>query len=269
MLSGKEILVKIIELSFGALIGGLITLLVFGTSTLEYKDGYKEQYFDIPAKVPDDLVIQYKGKKIENISVYDFLIYNRSYKDLKDVTIFFEVISKDGKPVPQIITRGLYPPSRLPESIGITEIHQKEKNLYSFNVDVVKQTGSDTYYLARFIFEGKETPIIKISIPKNAGIDIKEYSNWREYLAIAFIFIGMVLTIVVFTSLIEGRQSQGIWKKRKDRLRDILSRAESTSLSEQSIAELVDMYEEEFKPKEPYFYRQIRILFNKLKLNND
>ena len=55
---------KIIELTFTAIIGGFIAIYVFGTSQLEYKDGFKEQYFDIPAKVPDDLVIHYNAPKI-------------------------------------------------------------------------------------------------------------------------------------------------------------------------------------------------------------
>lgn len=267
MLSSKEIFGKIIELSLGALIGGFITIFVFGTSTLEYKAGFKEEYFDIPAKTPDDLVIQYEDRKIDNISIYDFAIYNRSYKDLKDVTVYFEVYPKDGKSLPKIISRGLYPPSKLPETIGISEVIQKEPNLYSFNLNVVKQTGSDTYYLTRFIFEGKETPEIKVSIPQNAGVDIKEYSNWREYLIIVFLLIGMVLAIFIITSLIEGWQNKGIWSKRTSRLIDVLDKTKSTTLPEKTIGEIVTNYENEFKPKTPYVYSKVSALFSNSKSN--
>lgn len=269
MLSGKETIGKLIELSLGAIIGGFITIAVFGTSTLEYKDGYKEQYFDIPAKAPDELVIQHKGKKIENISVYDFAIYNRSFKDLKDVTVFFEVLPKDGKSIPDLISRGLYPPSSLPEKIGISEISQKDEALYSFKLDVVKQTGSDTYYLARFIFEGKDAPEIRVSIPKNAGVDINEYSNWREYAIIILVLVGMILAIVVISSFIDGWQHKGTWSKRSSRLIEVLDKTQSATLSEKTIDEITDNYEKEFKPKSPYFYRKASEALAKLKSNKN
>uniref|UniRef100_UPI0030059AA8 hypothetical protein n=1 Tax=Shewanella indica TaxID=768528 RepID=UPI0030059AA8 len=131
----------------------------------------------------------------------------------------------------------------------------------------LKQTGSDTYYLTRFIFEGKETPDIKVSIPKNAGIDIKEYSNWREYLIIVFVLIGMVLAIFIITSLIEGWQNKGIWSKRTSRLIDVLDKTKSTTLSEKTIGEIVTNYENEFKPKTPYVYSKVSGLFPNSKSN--
>lgn len=267
MLSGKEIVGKVFEISLAGIIGGFITIAIFGTSTLEYKDGYKDKYFDIPAKAPDELIIQHKGKKIENISVYDFAIYNRTFKDLKDITVFFEISPKDGKPNQEIISRGLYPPSSLPEEIGITEVPQKNKNLYSFKLDVVKQTGSDTYYLARFIFEGKENPEIRVSIPKNADVDIDKYSNLREYAIIIFSLVGMVLAIIVFSSFIDGWQNKGIWPKRVDRLIEVLNKTQETTLTEKTICEILKNYEREFKPNSPFFYRKASEFFENLKSN--
>ena len=269
MIIAKNLFGKIVEYTFTAIIGGFIAIYVFGTSQLEYKNGFKEQYFDIPAKVPDDLVIQYKGKKIENISVYDFAIYNRTFKDLKDVTIYFEVSEKKGINIPQIISRGIYSPSRLPENIGINEIIQKEKNIYAFKIDVLKQTESDSYYLARFIFEGKTNPIINISIPKNAGIDIKEYSKWREYTILVSFLIGIILITIITTSLIEGRQNKRIWSKRKQRLLDVLNKTKSETLKENTIYEIIDNYENEFEPKTPYFYKKFTNIVKKLKSNKN
>jgi len=267
LIIAKNIFGKIIELTFTAIIGGFIAIYVFGTSQLEYKDGFKEQYFDIPAKVPDDLVIQYKGKKIENISVYDFAIYNRTFKDLKDVIIYFEVSGKKGMNIPQIISRGVYSPSRLPENIGIHEVDQEEKNIYAFKIDVIKQTGSNSYYLARFIFEGKANPNINISIPKNAGVDIKEYSQWREYTILISFLIGIILIFIITISLIDGRQNKSIWSKRKQRLIGVLDKTKSETLSENTICEIIDNYEDEFEPKTPYFYKKFTNIVNKFKSN--
>lgn len=269
MLSGKKVFLQILESVLTVIIGGFITVTVFGTSNLEYKYNYQDQYFDIPAKAPDELVIQHKGKNIEDISVYDFAIYNRSFKELEDVTIFFEVSEKDGKPLPQVISRGLYPPSNLPEKIGISEVLQHEKGLYSFKLDVVKKTGSDAYYLARFIFEGKEAPEIKVSIPKNAGINIDEYSNWREYVILAFVFIGIILASAIFSSLMAGWQNKGFWSKRIRKLIEVLGKTESTILAEKTIGEITTNYESEFKPEAPYFYSKVFQVLEKLKSNKN
>ncbi len=267
MLFSKSLSLKIIEISLGAIIGGFITLFVFGTANLEYLESYNNQYFKLPEKAPDELNIQYKGKEIENISFYDFNIYNRSFKDLEDVTIYFEVTKKDDKPIPLLINRGVYPPSHLPDEIGITEIKQTQGNLYAFHLDVVKETGSNSFYSARFIFKGNETPNIKISAPNKAGVKFTEYSHWREYVIITVSFLSFIMVAIIITSIAEGWQSNKIWYKRKKRLFSVLDSLHSMVLPEETIGEISDKYDSEFKTKPPYFYKAVTSIIKK-KSNN-
>jgi hypothetical protein len=109
MSSLKEITKKIFNLPLflvGVLVTTLITVVVtnFVTndSILEYRTAFQDKYFEIPGKATEELEIHHKGRKIEDISVYDIYIYNRLkwVKEPENVKVFFEISEKQNKPIP-------------------------------------------------------------------------------------------------------------------------------------------------------------------------
>jgi hypothetical protein len=235
-----------------AFIGGAVTNVVTNNSILEYKTAFQDKYFEIAGKAPEDLEIQHKGRKLEDISVYDIYIYNRLQwlKEPENVKIFFEISEKENKPIPQLIVNKLYSPSGLPQGIGIGDVQQNGKNLYSFNVKVVKKTDQRDPYIARFIFEGKETPNIKVTPPPlNANVHIIPYLDWINYLLLPVILvIAVVLPMVLILSL-DVFFFDRSWPKKKSRLVNALSHTKNLNLDEAEVDSIADAYKKEFKPE--------------------
>jgi hypothetical protein len=171
---------KVLETIVIIFVSGVATLWFFGTPELEYRSGYRDKYFNILSKAPKELTLEYRGERIENISVFDFNIFNRTLKDISGVRLYFRMSPKGAGKVPEIISKGLYPPTPLPE-VGITEKDTGTENLYAFDIDTLKRTGSNSFYTVRFIFKGTETPEVAVST-LTKDVDIKEYSNWRDYI---------------------------------------------------------------------------------------
>jgi hypothetical protein len=101
-----------------ALISAVFTNVVTNDSILEYRTAFQDKYFEIPGKATEELEIHHKGRKIEDISVYDIYIYNHLgwVKEPENVTVFFEISEKENKPIPKLIEPKLYPPSSFPKT---------------------------------------------------------------------------------------------------------------------------------------------------------
>ncbi len=188
-----------------AVIGVVVTNFITSSSILEYRTGFRDKYFEITSgKAPEELEIRHKGRKLEDISFYDIYIYNRLwwFKEPENVKVLFEVSEKENKPIPKLIKPKLYPPSSLPQEIGIGNVEKSGGNLYAVNIKVVKKTDRDPY-IARFIFEGKETSNIKVTPPPlNANVQITPYLDWPDYLFLSILFIaGFMLYLMIILSL--------------------------------------------------------------------
>lgn len=182
---------------------------------------------------------------------------------MEDVELYFEVTEREENEIPSLISHGLYVPNNLPEKVGIEELLSGEKNLYAFKVKVLKKTGSDSYYTARFIFEGSKVPNIVISIPSNAGIDINEYSNYREiFWAIALIG-GFFIFLWLFITFFDGFTTQKLWRKRSAKLNMILEKHLSQNNTSEKIPEIIEDYAEEFSPSVYYIHKKIRLIKNR------
>ncbi len=207
MYSLKEITNKIfnsplviVSISATVLITAVVNNVVTNDSILEYRTAFQDNYFEIPGKATEELEIHHKGRKIEDISVYDVYIYNRLgwVKEPENVTVFFEISEKENKPIPKLIKPKLYPPSSLPQEIGIREEKQSKKNLYAFKIGVIKKTDRKDPYIARFIFEGTETPNVKVtSLPLNANVRIIPYLDWVDNIILVTIPLAMVLGLSI------------------------------------------------------------------------
>lgn len=235
----------------------------FASSTLEYEEGFKEQYFNKSNKLFDGLDIRFNGRKIDNISIYEFTIYNNSYEDLENVKIYFTLKPKEGKIIPNIINRGLFPPSNLPNN-KIIELVQEE-NVFVYEIPLLKQTNFNEYYLARFIFEGKEVPQISITTPETKNVDIIEYRYFKIYaLMIGILFTVMVMLIFIF-EFIDKWSNNKFWKtKRIPKLKQLLKKLKEKelNLNDSEIDLIVSEYEKSFKPNEDnYLYKKMLGLF--------
>lgn len=232
----------------------------FANSFLEYREFSKEQYYNTSSKLFDALDIRFKDKKIDNISIYEFAIHNNTLEDLENVNIYFTLKAKEGKEIPNIINKGLFPPSKLPNN-KITELEQKDKNLYAYNIALLKQTPINEYYLARFIFEGKEVPQIIISTPETKNVDIIKYRYLKEYTIIGITILTVLFVIIIFISLIDGWSNNRYWnKKRVPKLKELLKKL---NLNDNMIDLISNNYEKEFKEKNNFIYKKLIDLLKK------
>lgn len=240
------------------IIGAVISVFVskyYEISNLEFKEGFKEQYLNLSDSSLKDLSIQYKNKKIDNVSVYQVGIYNRTLKDLENVKIYFTLKSKNGEKIPNIINKELiYTASKNP--LNILEIEQKEKDVYVYNIKVLKKTSKEKFYLAKFVFEGNQVPNITVSIPDNVGVNIKEYGLSFEEYAYLFLIGFVILGIVIFFRFLDSFTMDRHWDKyRIPQLRELLSKMHH--YVDDKTAELIILkYTQEYKPSKGYFHRK-------------
>jgi hypothetical protein len=243
----KEVLKAIVV----AIVSGYVALWAFGTPELEYKSGYRDKFFNI-YKAPDDLTLVYKGERIENISIFDFNIFNRTLKDISGVRLYFKITPKGDGKVYEIISKGVYPPAPLPE-IGITEKQTEKENLYAFDIETLKRTGGNSFYTARFIFKGRETPEIAVST-FTSGVDIKEYSYWRDTIITSAITI-LVMALIYLPLVILGDWWGNRTRKRKlAHLSEALENSALLGLTSEQRELVVNMCDKEFDLRPSYFY---------------
>lgn len=163
--------------------------------------------------------------------------------------------------MPEIISRGMYPPTPLPE-IGITEKETEKENLYAFDIETLKRTGSDSFYSARFVFKGTETPEVAVST-LTKDVAIRKYSNWRE------ILIGLAIGLLIFVLGLLPFLIIGDWstfrarKKQLIRLSETLENSERLALTSEQRDLIVDMCNKEFEIREGYFYRKMLSILNR------
>lgn len=237
-----------------------ILITIIGTAyynsslTLEYKDSVKEQYLNISNDVFKDLTLTYNKKRISNISMYQVAIFNKTWKDFENVNLYFTLKSKTNKKLPNIINKGFFAPSNRSSNIGISEIKKVKDNTYMVNIKVLKQTDTDKYYLGRFIFEGNEIPDVVISTPENIGLQVGEYSYTKERLIALLIILVFIIIIIIPLSILGNWDINRNWKKRREELENILK--DTQQLDNKLITEIINSYENKYKPKEGYFYRK-------------
>jgi hypothetical protein len=243
------VIVGILATAFISAVVGVVTNFAANNSYLEYKTDIYDKVWE-EDKVPEGIEIRHQGRKIGYMSVYTIYICNRWLKEPENVKVFFEITEKENKPIPRLITKGLYLPSSFPQRkrIEITEEAQSDKNLYASNIKVIKRTNLREPYVASFIFEGKETPNIKISSPDDANVQINPYAGWIDYwpigIALLIVSLGVVIALISDEFFFEKR-----WPATKSRLVNALSRTKNLKLDEDEVDLIADAYKKESKPK--------------------
>jgi hypothetical protein len=157
--------------------------------------------------------------------------------------------------VPEIISKGLYPPTPLPE-VGITEKDTGTENLYAFDIDTLKRTGSNSFYTVRFIFKGTETPEVAVST-LTKDVDIKEYSNWRDYIIPILTSLAIMAGVFVPITIIGEWWALRSRNRQLNCLSEALEKSANLALTSEQRQLVVDMCNKEFELRQSYFYRKM------------
>ena len=128
---------NVIPIIIGYSLASLVSFMTPDTANIEYRYGCRDKYFD-KSRGLKEVEWRYKGETIEAMSNCKFLIYNRTSKDISGVRLHFSVITKGEGRVPEVLSKDLYPPERLPR-VGIKEVNEGIEKLYAFDIDVVKK----------------------------------------------------------------------------------------------------------------------------------
>lgn len=236
MESGKNFVVEVVKASLVAAITIFLTIWINGSNELEYRDSSRAPYFSYPDEIEQDLEIRHKTIPIDNISVVEYAIHNRTFTDLEKVKIYVKI--QDDKEY-RIISKKLSPPNKIPE-LNINNLDTGSENVFAFEVDVLKKTGDEYYYLS-LIFEGSEAPETEISIG-NKNIDIVEYKKWKDNsLAVLIVLAGYVGLLIPFGfwAYYSGTRSKNRFT---NKFKDALS-SDSADLTTEQVTFILEKYE--------------------------
>jgi len=237
MESGKNFVVEVVKASLVAAITIFLTIWINGSNELEYRDGSRAPYFNYPDAIEKDLEIRHKTTPVDNISVVEYAIHNRTFTDLEKVKIYVKI--QDDKEY-KIISKKLSPPKKIP-AFDITDIDTGSKNVFAFEVGVLKKTGDEYYYLS-LIFEGSEAPETEISIG-NKNIDIVEYKKWKDNSLAILIVLAVYAVLLIplgFWAYYSGKRSKNRFT---NKFKDALS-SSSSDLTNEQVDFTIEKYEE-------------------------
>jgi hypothetical protein len=237
MESGKNFVVEVVKASLVAVITIFLTIWINGSNELEYRDGSRAPYFNYPDAIEKDLEIRHKTIPIDNISVVEYAIHNRTFTDLEKVKIYVKLTS-DKKY--KLISKQLTPPKRIP-ALDIAGIDTGSKDIFAFEVGVLKKT-NDEYYHLSLIFEGHEAPETEISIG-NKNIDIVEYKKWKDNSLAALIMLAVYALILIpfgFWAHYSGKRSKSRFT---NKFKDAIS-SDNSDLTSEQVTFTIEKYEE-------------------------
>lgn len=237
MESGKNFVVEVVKASLIAAITIFLTIWINGSNELEYRSDSKSPYFNYPDAIENELEIRHKTVPIDNISVVEYAIHNRTFTDLEKVKIYIKI---QGNKKYKIISKKLSPPNKMP-ALDITDIDTTSENVVAFEVGVLKKTGDEYYYLS-LIFEGSEAPETEISIG-NKNIEIVEYKKWKDNSLAVLIVLAVYAALLVpfgFWAHYSGKRSKNRFT---NKFKDALL-SDSSELTNEQVAFTIEKYEE-------------------------
>jgi hypothetical protein len=247
--SGKSILLEFFKVVGIALITLFISSWFNGSKDIEYTSKSINSYFNVPDALEDKLKIMNGSTEIENISVVNFALHNRSFSDYEKVKVDIKI---KGDNPPKILSSSMLPPKRLTNS-GIAEIIGLNKELVGYSIDVFKTSIDDDYYLLHLIFEGKEAPEVKIST-STKNIEIKEYKQWKDWVwALFIVFVGYAVVLIPIAIL-----SQYSTKRSKNRYLIALTKrwSENDILNDAQLKHVTKSFVEERDRKTDGFFKK-------------
>lgn len=237
MESGKNFVVEIVKASLIAAITIFLTIWLNGSKELEYRNGSRVPYFNFPDAIEKDLEIRHKTVPIDNISIVEYAIHNRTFTDLEKVKIYVKL--QDDKEY-KLISKKLYPPKKIP-ALDIVDLDTDISGVFGFEVGVLKKTGDDYYYL-NLIFEGSEVPETEISIG-NKNIDIVKYKKWKDNSIAVLIVLAIYAVLLIpfgFWAHYSGKRSKNKFTKK---LKEVLA-SDNSILTGQQVEFVIGKYKD-------------------------
>ncbi len=251
MNSGKSILIEFVKAIGIAIITLFIASWFAGSSDIEYKSKSIDSNFNVPTALEGKLKIMNGTTEIENISVVNFGLYNRSFSDYENVKIHIEI---QGDKPPKLLSSNFIPPERLTKS-GISELGSTPKSQIGYSIDVFKTSIDDDYYLIHLIFEGTVAPTVKIRT-STKNIEVTKYKEWRDW-AWVILMISLVYAVILIPFAVILHYST---KRSKNRyLVTLKSRwAENDILNEEQLEHVANTFIEERDRKIDGYFTKIR-----------
>lgn len=185
---GKHVLGEAAKGLTAAIVGGVIFYIgqQWFTNDLEYSIGKRGAYLSAPLG-EQGLSMAFDGKPLDNISIVEFSIANRTRRQFADVELLFVVEDKDS---PTLVSAGLIAPQGASSQELISELSTKDPRARKFHLKVVPKQIGNEYFHGVFVFEGETPP--EMSVSSTSGeVSIIPYQHWKDQ------SIMIVVTIVV------------------------------------------------------------------------
>lgn len=198
----KEIWIATVSAVLGALISFYIpNLLKADNIELEFAPFYKEKFINIPNLLDGRVEISVDGKPQTNLSVMDVYLFNRSYKDIKNIPITFEFYDDGSSPLPELLGKQLKVPETFPKD-SASEVVQSDNSHVRYKISSLPVAdGYDTEFVASFVFLGEKSPKVRVQsdYTDNKVISIYEYDkDRRERNEIFLIFSIFIPFLAIF-----------------------------------------------------------------------
>lgn len=211
----KEIWIAGISALLGALASFYVPkLLTADDVALEFAPFYKEKFINIPNLLDGRVQILVDGKPQSNLSVTDVYLFNRSYKDLKEIPVTFEFYKEDNSLLPQILGKQLSKPDTFPQD-SITEVPQQNNQYVRYKISSLPVADNyNTDFIASFVFLGENSPKVRVQSDYTDGkvISIYEYDKDRrerdQIIHILSILIPCILLFLAWT-IWDTRRNKG------------------------------------------------------------
>lgn len=237
----KEIWIAGISALLGALASFYVPkMLAEDDVALEFAPFYKERFINIPNLLDGRVEILVDGKPQSNLSVTDVYLFNRSYKDLKEIPITFEFYKEDNSLLPEVLGKQLSKPDTFPKD-SITEIPQQDNQFVRYKISSLPIADDyNTDFIASFVFLGDSSPKVRVQSDYTDGkvISIYEYDKDRrernQIIQILFVFIPCILLFLAW-SVWDIRRNKG---KFLDKLGSAAETIEGTGIDKTKLREI-------------------------------
>jgi len=198
----KEVFIAVVSAILGALASFYIpNLLKADNVELEYAPFYKEKFINIPSLLDGRVEISVDGTPQKNLSVMDVYLFNRSYKDIKNIPITFEFYEDENTPLPELLGKQLRVPETFPQD-SVSEVIQSDNRHVRYKVSSLPVADDyNTEFVASFVFLGERSPKVRVQsdYTDNRVISIYKYDKERrERNEIVQIFSILIPLLVIF-----------------------------------------------------------------------
>jgi hypothetical protein len=202
------------EATKGVTAGAIGALLLFAgqqwlSSDLEFRVASRDAYLSAPLG-QQGLAMSFGGKPLDNVSVVEFSIINRTPKQFSNADLVFTVNSKSP---PALVAGGVIPPHGMSAAETVEELQSKDSAARKFRLKVVPKQRDAEYFHAVFVFDGENAPSMSISSASGEA-SIVPYQQWKDTTTALLSLLGIVFLFVAGQVLLMSLVDY-FWEPRK------------------------------------------------------